>query len=225
MYHHIATPPPDADAVRIDLSVPPDTFEAEMRYLHDQGFQTIHIADLINYFQTGAPSPPKPIILTFDDGYADNYINAFPTLKDYGFNGTFFIISGRADTNAEGYMTWAQIEEMGANGMEIGSHSLDHRFNLGDVAPSLQWEEIKASYDAIAQHFPNTPAIFAYPSGSYNAVTVAFLKQLGYIASVTTKQSAFNSSDAPLELRRVRIRGEWSINEFVFWLDYWTKSP
>jgi peptidoglycan/xylan/chitin deacetylase (PgdA/CDA1 family) len=221
MYHHIATPPPGADAVRVDLSVPPDVFDAEMKFLADQGFHTIHLTDLLNYFQSGAPLPPKPIIITFDDGYDDNYINAFPTLKDHGFDGTFFIISQRADDAAPGYMTWQQIEEMSANGMEIGSHSFDHRFNLGEIPYTIQWVEIKRSHDAIAQHLPNQAPVFAYPSGSYNATTLAILKQLGYVASVTIRQSVTQYGGAPLELRRVRIRGEWSVNEFVFWLSYW----
>ena len=79
----------------------------------------------------GAPLPPKPIVLTFDDGYDDNYLNAFPTLKDHGFTGAFFVITVRADSSAFGYMTWEQIQEMAANGMEIGSHSLDHRCARG----------------------------------------------------------------------------------------------
>ncbi len=221
MYHHIAVPPPGADPVRVDISVPPDVFDAEIKFLADQGFHTIHLTDLLNNLQSDTPLPQKPIIITFDDGYDDNYLNAFPTLKDHGFVGTFFIISERADEATTGYMSWPQIEEMAANGMEIGSHSFDHRFNLGEMPYSIQWVEVKRSYDAIAQHLPNQPPVFAYPSGSYNATTLAILKQLGYTAAVTTRQSVTQSSATPLELRRVRIRGEWSVGEFVFWLNYW----
>jgi peptidoglycan/xylan/chitin deacetylase (PgdA/CDA1 family) len=189
--------------------------------LFDRGFHTIHLTDVANHLLNGAPLPPKPIVITFDDGYDDNYLNAFPTLKDFGFVGSFFIISNRPDNSVPGYMTWKQIEEMAANGMEIGSHSLDHRYNLGQMPASVQWAEIKPSHDDILQHFPNQPPVFAYPSGSYNATTLAFLHQLGYVAAVTTIQGDTQSPAAALEMHRIRVRGEWSIDEFVYYFNYW----
>ncbi|MGB8643617.1 MAG: polysaccharide deacetylase family protein [Anaerolineae bacterium] len=224
MFHHVSVLPPDADALRIDLTVPPDVFDAEMKWLSSQGYHTIHLADVVNYFQTDAPLPPKPIVLTFDDGYDDNYLNVYPTLKDYGFNGAFFIITGRADSSAYGYMTWAQIQEMAANGMEIGSHSVDHRYDLGKMSKNVQWAEIKPAQEDLARHLPNAPLVFSYPSGSYNATTLDDLTQLGYIAAVTTRSGAMQYAVMPLELRRVRIRGPWSAGEFAFWVDYWTKG-
>ncbi len=222
MYHHIAVPPPGSDAIRVDLSVPPDVFDAEMRYLAEHGYHTIHLADVAAHLQTGAPLPPKPIVITFDDGYDDNYLNAFPTLKNYNFTGTFFIITGRADANSPGYMTWPQIEEMGANGMEIGGHSVDHLLDLGKVSRNTQLAEIEPARKAIAAHLPNQLPVFSFPSGSYNATSLAILRELGYIACVTTRQSAWQVAAAPLELRRIRIRGQWSPTDFAAWLAYWT---
>ncbi len=224
MYHHIAVPPPGSDSIRVDLSVPPDVFEAEMKLLYDQGAHAVSLSDVVNYLVRGAPLPPQPVVITFDDGYDDNYTNAFPTLKDFGFIGTFFVITGLADSNAYGYLTWDQIQEMAANGMEIGSHSVDHRFNLGSMPKSVQWEEIKPAYDDLLQHLPNQPPVFAYPSGSYNATTVSLLQQLGYVAAVTTRQSTVQYASRPLELRRIRIRGPWTLDEFTYWLHYWTTA-
>lgn len=224
MYHYVSVPPPDADAIRLDLSVPPEVFDAEMRFLSEQGYHTISLHDLVDNLQTGAPLPPKPIVLTFDDGYADHYENVFPTLKDFGFTGTFFIITGRADTNAAGYLTWQEIEEMAANGMEIGGHSLDHRFNLAIGSKQAQWREIQPALEAVAQHLPSVVPIFAYPSGSYNNNTLEIMRELNYVAAVTTKQGITNSSDKLLELRRIRIRGSWSVSEFATWLAYWMRQ-
>lgn len=224
MYHHIGDLPPGSDAIQTDLTVPPDQFEAQMRYIAEQGYQPIRIADLVNYFLNGAELPPKPIILTFDDGYADSYVNVFPTLKDYGFVGTFFIIAWRAEFNSEGYLTWEQVQELAQNGMEIGSHSLTHRYNLGTIRPSAQETEIVEADKIFRQRFPDWLPIFSYPSGSYNQTTLDILNRLGYVASVTTKAGTFQSSETPLELRRVRIRGEWSISQFVYWLGYYTSE-
>lgn len=221
MYHYVSIPPDDADAIRRDLSVPPDVFEQEMKYLYEQGYQTIQLRDLIHFFGTGAPLPPKPIILTFDDGYADQYPNVFPTLLDYGFTGTFFIITQFADTKVNGYMTWEQIQELEANGMEIGTHTLDHRANLARLNLNTQRRAIQPARDALQKYLPNLPPVFAYPAGSYDHTTLDLLQELGYSAAVTTKQGVLQSSAQPFELKRVRVRGAWTIVQFAHSLDFW----
>jgi len=112
MYHYINTPPPNADAIRRDLSVPPERFREHLAYLKSQGYQTITLHDLVYALTRGTPLPPKPIILTFDDGYEDNYTNAFPILQEFGYIGTFFIITNNPDTGRPGYMSWDQLREM-----------------------------------------------------------------------------------------------------------------
>lgn len=225
MYHHISDLPPDADALRKSLTVSQERFNEQMKFLSEQGYTTIHLADLVNHLQTGAPLPEKPIILTFDDGYDDNYTNVFPTLKDFGFEGTFFIIGAPTDYGSPGYMRWEQVLELYENGMEIGAHSLTHRYNLGQFRPSIQDNEIIQDHQMMVDHLPNWTPLFSYPSGSYNAYTLSLLQKLGYIAAVTTKQGAAQSSEMPLELRRIRIRGEWSMAQFLYWFNYWASRP
>lgn len=225
MYHHIGDLPPDADTLRKSLTVSEENFDAQLKFISDQGFTAIHISDLLNYLNTGASLPPKPIVLTFDDGYDDNYLNAFPTLKDHKLGGTFFIITGRAEYNSPGYMTWEQIGELAQNGMEIGSHSLTHRYNLGNVAVSTQRTEIVQAHEELSKRFPEWLPIFSYPSGSYNLNTLDILHELNYQGAVTTRQGTLQSGDSPLELRRIRIRGEWDIKQFAYWFGYWTSRP
>lgn len=225
MYHHVGDLPPDADAIRKSLTVSPARFEEQMRFLAEQGYTTIHIVDLLNHFQTGAPLPEKPIILTFDDGYDDNYVNVFPTLKDFGFKGTFFVVGAPTDYGSPGYMRWEQILEMYENGMEFGAHSLTHRYNLGTTRPSTQDAEIKQAHKLMVDHLPNWIPLFSYPSGSYNQYSIDLLQELGYVAAVTTKQGALQSSEQPFELRRIRIRGEWNMPQFLYWFNYWAARP
>ncbi len=225
MYHHVGALPPDADAVRKSLTVSQENFEAQIKFLADQGYTTLRIADLVLALQSGAPLPDKAIILTFDDGYEDNYTNVFPTLKDFGFTGTFFIIGAPTDYGSPGYLRWEQVLEMYQNGMEIGSHSLTHRYNLGTTRPSTQEVEIKSAHKLLADHLPDWTPIFSYPSGSYNQYSLDLLQSLGYIAAVSTRQGTLQSSAQPFELRRIRIRGEWSLPQFVYWFNYWTARP
>ena len=78
MYHHIDVAGPTADAIRQDLSVTPANFAAQMSYLARNGYHTLSLADLVEHLRTGTPLPTSPVVLTFDDGYLDNYTNAFP---------------------------------------------------------------------------------------------------------------------------------------------------
>ncbi len=225
MYHHVGDLPPDADAVRKSLTVSQENFEQQMNFLVEQGYTTLKIADLVNALQNGAPLPDKPIVLTFDDGYDDNYTNVFPTLKDHHLVGTFFVIGAPTDYGSPGYLRWEQILEMYNNGMEIGAHSLTHRYNLGQMRNSTQDGEILPDHKLMVDHLPNWTPIFSYPSGSYNQYTLDTLQKLGYIAAVTTKQGTLQSSKLPYELRRIRIRGEWSMSQFLYWFNYWTARP
>lgn len=225
MYHHIGDLPPNADAIRKSLTISQERFDEQMRFLAEQGYTTIHISELLAHLQNGAPLPEKPIILTFDDGYDDNYTNVFPTLKDFGFKGTFFIIGAPTDYGSPGYMRWEHILELYENGMEIGAHSLTHRYNLGQFSAKIQDSEIKGAHQLMVDHLPNWTPLFSYPSGSYNQYTLDLLQELGYTAAVTTKQGAEQSSAAPLELRRIRIRGEWSMSQFLYWFNYWASRP
>jgi peptidoglycan/xylan/chitin deacetylase (PgdA/CDA1 family) len=223
MYHYVSVLPPDADKVRMDLTVSPDAFQTQMDYLTTNGYHPIRLSDLADYLLDGAPLPDKPIVLTFDDGYADNYANVFPTLRIRKFPATFFIITEFVNESRWGYLSWAQLAEMVKGGMEIGSHSLDHP-SLYRKSRSFQDSEIAGSKRMIEANLPVTVVSFSYPSGDYDANTLAALRAAGYLGAVTEIQGARQSSDKILELRRIRIRGSYSINDFVRWLKYYEEN-
>ena len=85
-----------------------DQFEAQMAYLAAEGYTTITIDEMMDAYEHGTPLPEKPVIITFDDGYADNYENAYPILKKYGFKATIFLIYDFTNTYPN-YLTWDQI--------------------------------------------------------------------------------------------------------------------
>ncbi|MCZ7667599.1 MAG: polysaccharide deacetylase family protein [Chloroflexi bacterium] len=123
MYHYISVPPADADIYRQDLSVTPENFRQQMAYLAENGYTPIDLYQLSAAITAKTDLPDKPVILTFDDGYLDNYENAFPVLQEFGFPGTFFIITDYADQGAAGYANWEQLAEMAAAGMRIETHT------------------------------------------------------------------------------------------------------
>jgi peptidoglycan/xylan/chitin deacetylase (PgdA/CDA1 family) len=215
MYHYISQPPAGADVYRRDLSVTPERFAEHMRYLHDAGYSTITLDDLLYALAQGRPLPPKPVILTFDDGYADNYENAFPILRENGFVGTFFIMTDLVTDGAAGYMTWPQIEEMAAAGQRFGSHGRqDHRSLKGRSLDYLVWQAL-GSKEAIEEHLGYHPRWVAYPSGEYDAQTVAVFRSAGYWGALTTSQGMTHSLDDIFELRRIRVRGSHAAKDLA----------
>jgi hypothetical protein len=138
MYHYLSEPPPGPDRYREDLSVSPQLFEQHLAFLQAEGYTAISLYDLLYHLALGRPLPDRPVIITFDDGYVDNYENAFPLLEEYGFNGSFFVVSELAEraqagmtapngfVYADNYMDWDQLREMSEAGMDIECHARVH---------------------------------------------------------------------------------------------------
>lgn len=223
MYHYLSVPPPDADIYRLDLSVTPAAFDAQLNYLAQEGYHTIRLSDLSDYLLNGTPLPAKPIVLTFDDGYSDNYDNALPILKKYKFTATFFVITQFVDDRRPGYMTWDQVEDLAINGMEVGSHSLDH-IDLYSKPRSVQTTEILGSKAMIEARIGTPVTSFCYPSGHYDAQTISVLRSSGYAAATTEIQGVYQSTTDIYQLRRIRVRGSYAISDFAYWIKYFMAS-
>ncbi len=214
MYHHIADPPPDADALRYDLSVPPARFEEQLRYLRHEGYESITLNDLALYLTVGKPLPPKPIILTFDDGYRDAYTHAFPLLKRYGFTGTFFLISEPIDNNDPDFLSWAEVEEMHAAGMKFEPHSYNHP-DMRNRGFDFVVFQILAPKEAIEARTGETCRFFAYPMGRYDQFVIDVLRSAHFWGGVLTAQGATHTADGLFELRRVRVHGGDDLDAFI----------
>jgi peptidoglycan/xylan/chitin deacetylase (PgdA/CDA1 family) len=224
MYHYISVPPPDADKYRLDLSVTPANFQAHVEYLLAEGYHPITVADLTDYLRRGKTLPPNPIVLTFDDGYVDNYENAFPILKEYQIPATFFVITDFVDNAKPGYMTWNQLEEMAIEGMEIGSHTMSHP-DLEGKSRTIQASEIAGSKATIEARIGTPVKSFCYPAGKYDSRTLDVLRSVGYHTAVTTEpQGTRQSSDAIFELRRIRVRGTYTADDLGRWIKYYLAS-
>jgi len=162
--------------------------------------------------------PLNPVVLTFDDGYLDNYTHAYPILERYGFSGTFFIITGLVDKRTEGYMSWDQIEELHSRGMEIGSHSYTHPDLRGRSDDYIIWQ-VLGSKEAIEARIGEPVRFFCYPSGRYDEATVRILRQLDFWGATTIEQGKTQTSDHLLELRRIRVRGSDDLARFIYKLE------
>lgn len=214
MYHHIDTAPRGADAIRYDLSVTPRDFEAQLRYLKQEGYESITLNDLALHLTMGKPLPPKPVIITFDDGYADAYEHAFPLLKQYGFVGTFFLISGPIDFENPEFLSWNQVKEMHAAGMKFEPHSYDHP-DMRNRGFDFVVFQVLAPKEAIEARTGETCRFFAYPAGRYDQFIIDVLHSADYWGAVLTEQGATHTGDDLFTLRRVRVHGGEDLDTFI----------
>ncbi len=215
MYHYLSIPPADADVYRKDLSVSPEAFREQLGWLKENGYETISLYDLIYALNIGwPPLPDKPIILTFDDGYVDNYENAFPALKEMGYTATFFILTDVTDRNQPGYMSWDMLREMSAAGMSIEVHGREHIEMNGRDRDWLLYHLLGPA-QTIEANLGYVPRFLAYPAGKYDALTIETAREVGYWGALTTMNGILHTKDNPMELKRLRIRGDWNLNTFV----------
>lgn len=219
MYHYVSAPPPDADAVRRDLSVSPAQFEEQLRYLRDAGYVSISLRELTLALQTGQPLPEKPIIFTFDDGYRDAYDNAFPLLRRYGFTGTFFVITSLADVGHPDYLTWEQVLEMDAAGMAIEAHGYSHMDLRRRSVDYLVWQVLGAK-EAIEARTGKPVRFFCYPSGKYDARVMQVLHSADYWGAVTLIEGVRQQSEHMFELQRIRVRGWYDVATLAREMEY-----
>ncbi len=198
--------------------VSPDSFKDQIELLHDWGYTSIGTELLVTAIQEGASLPPRPIIITFDDGNLDNYTAAFPTLKKNGFTGVLYIVAKYL--GAPGYMDAAEIIEMAAAGWEVGSHSMTHR-DLLDLDETEQQSEIRESKRVLEDSLGVPVQTFAYPFGSMDPGLVRSVYHAGYIAAVGTIDStAIQDEDHLFYLRREEIEGQQGINSFSHFLPW-----
>lgn len=213
MYHYISEPPEDADKYRKDLSVAPEDFREQMRFLAENGFETIDLYDLSLAITDEVELPPKPVIITLDDGYRDNYQNAFPILEELGLKATFFLTTEFIDQNNEIYMDWPMVEEMAAAGHRFEPHSKTHPDLTIQDRKFIIWE-VQGSRETIAAHVGYLPRYFAYPSGRYNDEVKQIIAELDFWGAVTTLGGAWNGFNDRFEWTRMRVRDVTSLAEF-----------
>lgn len=218
MYHYISVPPEDADIYRIDLSVEPNDFRTQMAYLAGNGFTAIDLYDLSLAITDKKPLPEKPIIITFDDAHLDAYLNAYPILEEFGFIGTFFIITDFIDRGNTDHLTWPMIEEMAANGHRMESHTKTHIDLREQDEDELIWQ-ILGSQETLAAHIGYTPRYFAYPGGTYDDATIDMLIQLDFWGAVTTMFDKWHGFEERYEWGRIRIRHSTPLAVFADYVE------
>ena len=177
-------------------------FTKQMEYLHKEGYHKISLDDLYAYITEGKELPEKPIVITFDDGYIDNYEDVLPILQSYNMQATIFMISDAINTDR--FVSANQLQVMNAHGFTVESHTNHHRM-LTFVDPSTWVDEIKGGKDTLEGFMGKPIKYLAYPGGFNNAEIQRITSESGFKMAFTVTPGTVKPSDNLYALPRLAI--------------------
>lgn len=176
----------------------PEKFRSQMQYLKDNGYVPIPMKMYLRYLTHGGEIPNKSVVITFDDGWKNQYEYAFPILKEFGYTATFYIVSGAVGTHS--YVTWDQIREMRDAGMDIQSHTKTHA-NLAKISPEKALAELKESRALIESKIDRSVTMVAYPYYGNNDAVQKLVAEAGYTSARAGWTRTKNSKDVMFTLK------------------------
>lgn len=202
VYHNIQSAQEGKNVRRADLSMRPEIFAEQMQYLKDHNIPVVSLASLVNALEGNCQLPSRAVVLTFDDGRVDQYVNAFPVLKRLGFTATFFPFSHAMDRNPR-YFTWAQLREMQKAGMTIGSHTNLH-VRLDKVRdPKVMHDEVNGSREVMRQKLGTDVELFSYPFGALSPNAEAAVRAAGFRAARAYVGGPWNTPHDVMHLKSI----------------------
>lgn len=187
----------------ISLAIDPTDFEWQMKYLVDHGYHTISTDELYDFMEGKGALPDRPVLITFDDGYVDNYTNAYPILKKYNLKATIFIVTGFVSSR-KGYLTWDQLREMEQHGIMAQSHTVTHA-PLPELSDERIREELVESKRTAEAELGHPIDFIAYPTGAHDLHIVSIAKAAGYRGGFTVKYGNVDRSSNVYALERVPV--------------------
>jgi len=237
IYHHIN--PHAGDTV----TVTPEVFEAQMAFLAQSGFTTLSIDDLMRSLCRGEELNYKAVVLTFDDGWLDNYLYAIPVLKRLKFRVTFFIITGRVDASSNGraklfsdiplhetakaciqsgdsarvVLDWDLIRGIEEDGLfRFYSHTVSHH-RCAELSRLELLNELIESKLRIESELGQACPYLCWPYGSYTDDTIKAAQESGYTALFTTDNGFCDPSSDPFRIKRIEVKNSvaWMQNCFA----------
>jgi peptidoglycan/xylan/chitin deacetylase (PgdA/CDA1 family) len=209
LYHHVSDVAP-GNRYFVTLN----NFRTQLQALTDWGYTSITMSQLVNVLINGGNLPPKPVVITFDDGNIDIYQNAFPIMHEMGFVGTFYIVANRLHSN--GFVDAAQLGEMINDGWEIGSHSMSH--------VDLTLDHSVARFEILQSRITLEDALgvpintFAYPYGKIDEFVANQTSEYGYQAGIGLGLNWEHTLGSLFYLNRIEIQGNYDLNTIAAYL-------
>jgi peptidoglycan/xylan/chitin deacetylase (PgdA/CDA1 family) len=196
-YHVLGEAP--ADAPYPELYVTRPDFHQQMDWLDEHGYQAVTLEQVQEAWYHGGKLPPKPVVLSFDDGYRPQFTYALPELRKHGWAGVL-------NLKAEGSDLYeSNVKAMIAAGWELASHTINHS-DLTTLDAAALKEEVSGSREQLQREYGVSVKNFCYPAGQFNATVIAAVEAAGYTGA-TTEISGYADREKPFELARFEILG------------------
>ncbi|MDQ2982990.1 MAG: polysaccharide deacetylase family protein [Actinomycetota bacterium] len=209
MYHVLGTP--SASAPNPGLFVSRGDFEGQMRWLAANGYHGVTLRRVYDYWTKGYALPPKPVVVSFDDGYLADYTIAMPVLQRHGWPG---VLNLEVNNARPGNLAPGQVAALVRAGWELDAHTITHP-DLRAVGDIQLREETAGARTWIRRRFRVPVEFFCYPAGMYDARVVAAVRAAGYLGATTVNFGLAAPSDGMFTLNRVRINGSDGVAGFA----------
>jgi peptidoglycan/xylan/chitin deacetylase (PgdA/CDA1 family) len=216
----------DVGSEQLRYTATPAQFREELDYLDQHGYHVVPLAQLVDALSgRGEPLPEKAVVITVDDGWSCAYTEIYPELRRRKLPWTLFVYPHIVGRGAHA-LTWKQIDELAAAGVDVESHTYTHAFltlkDNGNVTPEKYPEfldrELDDSRKTIEEKIEKPVRFLSYPYGSYDDAVIAEAKNAGYTAAVTTRRAPVTTATSPFELTRYLIHHDTTIEEFKSFL-------
>ncbi len=202
MYHVVAAPPPGAPFP--GLYVSPSDFRGQVRWLARHGFHAVTLKQVYDDWRGVRGLPPRPVVLSFDDGYRSDYTVALPVLRAQGWPGVLNLEVANLKP-VWGLRPPAVLALIRA-GWEVDAHTVTHP-DLTTLDAARLWYEVAGSRRIIQREFHVTVDFFCYPAGRYDDAVVAAVQRAGYLAATTTRYGVARPDEGLYTLDRIRVDG------------------
>lgn len=221
MYHYVEYVADPGDKTRISLNITPYTLEQEIKTLKDAGYTFMTNAELTEALDGKRQLPPKPIVLTFDDGYRDFYTDVYPILKKYRAKATQYVITDFL--NNPNHLTTSELQEIASDPLvEIGAHTVHHVWLKGQAASTVKYE-LSQSKKELEDIIHKPVVSFAYPFGAFDQQTIDAVKASGFTSAASTIPGIDQLQTNRYFLYRLRSGGR-SGQYLLDWLNKVTNS-
>ncbi len=220
MYHSVSD---QASPKFRELAIPPQSFHEQMEYLKEHQYSTLTVPEFARMMKRGNLLGERPVLLTFDDGFADFYTNAFPVLHRLNFAATLYVSTAfvgntsrwlkKEDEAQRAMLNWEQLRKISAGGIECGAHGHTHAA-LDRLSRTAACDEIVHSKQVLEQELNREVSSFAYPFGYYSASIQNLVRSAGYSSACAVRYRPSSIHDDPFALARLMVTANTALDDF-----------
>ena len=203
-----------------------EAFEAQLSFLHREGYSILSLAQAIDFISDKQEVPQRAVLLTFDDGFADNVLTALPLLRDYGMTATLFLVSTyigqKYDWNPQArdnirHLRWDELQSWLEAGCEIGGHTHTHSRMTGSSAREML-DAVLINKQIVEENLHTRLRAFSYPYGAHNQMAQDLVSKY-YELAFSVDRGSWDPGVDRFAINRLEVKPGWGIEEFAEQLD------